>query len=87
MRKKILSCFIAALCTVYCNAQFTDDFSDGDFTNNPAWIGGVADWIVNAGQQLQSNNAVASSSFYLSTSSSQATTAQWPCTGPAHKMR
>lgn len=43
------------------NAQFTDNFSDGDFTNNPAWIG-VANFIVNGSSQLQLNNNVASTS-------------------------
>src|SRR5690348_3655466 len=58
-------------------AQFTDNFGDGNFTANPAWIGNTADWTVNASQQLQSNNTVANAAFYLSTASTLATTAQW----------
>ena len=57
--------------------QFTDNFSDGDFSSNPAWTGNSADWIVNPSLQLQSNNTVASSTFYLSTANVLATTAQW----------
>lgn len=46
--------------------QLTDDFSDGDFTANPAWNGTNATYIVNAGQELQLNNTIAATS-YLST--------------------
>ncbi|MBI1783240.1 MAG: lamin tail domain-containing protein [Sphingobacteriales bacterium] len=59
-------------------AQLNENFSDGDYTANPTWTTSAAgDWIVNASQQLQSNNLVASSTFYISTPSILATTAQW----------
>ena len=46
--------------------QVTEDFSDGDFTNNPTWSGTTSDYIVNSSQQLQLNNTIAATS-YLST--------------------
>src|SRR6185436_1490100 len=58
------------------SAQVTDDFSDGDFTNNPAWVGDVGSWQVVNGQ-LNSNHQITSSSFYLATPSIMATAAQW----------
>ena len=58
-------------------AQVADNFTDGNFSANPIWTGNTADWIVNPAFQLQSNNTVANSSFYLSTASNLATTAQW----------
>lgn len=63
-------------CTVGYS-QFTDNFNDGDFTTNPTWIGNVSDWTVNPSLQLQSNNTIASSTFYLSTASTKATVAEW----------
>lgn len=47
-------------------SQVTDDFSDLDFTNSPTWAGTNADFLINANAQLQSNGAVAGTS-YLST--------------------
>ncbi len=76
MRKIILSLVLIIVCT-YTNAQFIDDFTDGNYTINPTWTGTAADWIVNPTFQLQSNNTTANSTFYLSTPSSLATTSQW----------
>ena len=77
MRKTILLLLTGLLLQLPLMAQFTENFSDGDFTSNPAWEGGTTDWVVNASQQLQSNNTVVNSSYYLSTPSTQATEAQW----------
>ena len=36
-------------------AQVTDDFSDGDFTQNPVWSGTTTNFIINSNKQLQLN--------------------------------
>ncbi|MFN0081053.1 MAG: lamin tail domain-containing protein [Ferruginibacter sp.] len=76
MRKIVLSLVFIIVCTC-TKAQIADNFADGNFTANPTWIGGVADFIVNPTFQLQSNNITVNSTFYLSTPSTLATTAQW----------
>ena len=69
---------IAALpFSLVSNAQFTENFSDGNYSANPVWTASSGGWIVNAALQLQSNNTVANSSFYISTANTLATTAQW----------
>ena len=35
------------------NSQIIDDFSDGNFTENPAWQGEISEFIVNAAGELQ----------------------------------
>ena len=47
---------MALLCT-FCSlsAQISDDFSDGDFSQNPVWQGDVGSFIVNSQLQLQLN--------------------------------
>ena len=49
------------------SAQYTEDFSDGNFTFNPHWSGDSAQFIVNAQQQLQLNSSGGTSPSYLST--------------------
>jgi len=78
MRRKIfLYAAIISLHSFVATAQLSENFSDGNFSANPAWVGNTADWVVNAEGQLQSNNTVANSTFYLSTGNTLATTAQW----------
>ena len=77
MKKFFLSFLIALVGVGSATAQFTDNFTDGNFTTNPAWVGGSTDWIVNPALQLQSNNIVLNSTFYISTANTLATVAQW----------
>ncbi|MEY3048987.1 MAG: hypothetical protein RL365_1025 [Bacteroidota bacterium] len=57
--------FFLAL-TLCFNAQLSDNFSDGDFTQNPIWQGSTGDFIVNGTGELQLNSVLAGAS-YLST--------------------
>ncbi len=63
--------------TIAAQAQFTDDFNDGNFNANPTWSGDDSLFIVNASNQLQSNSSTTNNTFYLSTSSALANNAQW----------
>ena len=44
-------------------SQITEDFSDGNFTNNPSWNGTMSDYEVNSDLALQLNNSVATTSY------------------------
>lgn len=60
-------CFLGFLLSAHvCTAQFTDNFSDGNFTNDPSWGGSTADFTVNGSFQMQLNNVVASTSVLSS---------------------
>lgn len=77
MRKIFWAFLVIILFTVNAKAQFTENFADGNFTASPAWAGNSSDWIVNSTGQLQSNNTVANSTFYITTPSTLATEAEW----------
>lgn len=52
MRASLLILLLFPLLSI---AQLSDNFSDGDFTQNPEWTGNTDHFIVNASQQLQLN--------------------------------
>ena len=56
--------------------QWSENFSDGEFSNNPAWSGTTGNFIVNPDMQLQSN-ALTTSRSYLSTPSEAFDDATW----------
>lgn len=58
-------------------AQFTDDFSDGDFSNNPQWLGDVAKFEVDAGFELHLNDIPQTSTAVLYASSQAIYDASW----------
>jgi len=47
-------------------AQLSDDFSDGNFTDNPTWLGDVNNFIVNGDGELQLNTSGSDTSFLYS---------------------
>lgn len=71
--------FVLAFSTAFY-AQLNESFSDGNFTNNPAWQGddSVFTVVATAGNmQLRSNKTQANSSFYLATVNTQSSNCQW----------
>ena len=58
-------------------AQVNDNFTDGDFTSNPAWTGETSKFIVNGSNQLQLFAPAVTDDAYLSTESSAIENASW----------
>lgn len=62
------------------HAQFSDSFTDGDFTSQPTWDGDGQYFTVNTQGELQSQGPNATSSLYLSTPSALNLNASWSFT-------
>jgi hypothetical protein len=60
-------------------AQLTDDFGDGNLTENPGWSGTDSLFVITADGWLQSNGPVSSSVLYLSSSYTLTTETEWRC--------
>ena len=56
--------------------QFTDDFTDGDFTKDPIWVGDVGEFVISEGQ-LRSNGSSERAVLHLSTASTAINDAVW----------
>ncbi|CAN5891971.1 hypothetical protein BH11BAC7_BH11BAC7_06750 [soil metagenome] len=74
LRKSLLA--IALCCGFFSTAQVSDNFTDGDFTNAPAWTGDNGQYLVNGAFQLQLNGTAADTS-YLSTPGTSVANAEW----------
>ncbi|MBR3492884.1 MAG: lamin tail domain-containing protein [Bacteroidales bacterium] len=72
--KKIL--LLLLLLPLSLLAQVTDDFSDGDFTQNPIWSGTTEQFTVNNNKQLQLN-AEGEGMAYLSLPITEYETMEW----------
>jgi hypothetical protein len=64
------------------SAQVFDDFSDGDFTGNPAWSGDgdkfvVVPYVFNEGNLMLRSNNSGAANYYLSTPNSLVENTQW----------
>jgi hypothetical protein len=73
--KKLFYCFLVLLC-LNMNAQVLDDFSDGDFTHNPAWTGSSEHFEVNAAGQLHLRSTGSDTSC-LSTENKMVHATEW----------
>lgn len=58
-------------------AQVNDNFTDGDFSSNPAWTGETSKFIVNGSNQLQLFAPAVTDDAYLSTASTAIENASW----------
>ena len=81
LRCKILisSLFLLAfwLGTHVCGAQFTENFSDGDFSSNPVWSGDITEFAISNGM-LQSNGSnIANQKLHLQTSNTKIDDTEW----------
>ena len=73
MKKTLLFLFMLPLALL---AQVTDDFADGDFSQNPTWSGTTELFVVNTNSQLQLNAATAGTA-YLSLPITEFETMEW----------
>lgn len=58
-------------------AQVSEDFSDGDFTNNPNWLGNTDQFSINDNFQLQLDNEGNEGISYLQTANTMVDSTNW----------
>lgn len=66
--------FLASFCAF---SQVLDDFSDGDFTASPAWVGEVGKFKVDSKKQLHLADEGKTGNAYLAVPSSLVQDAEW----------
>jgi hypothetical protein len=75
MRKTLL--FFMLLSVKLTFGQLADDFTDGDFTQNPSWTGSVSAFTVNSAKQLQSRPSTVNQSVSLLAENKLGTNVKW----------
>ena len=82
-KRKYRMSFLATTCLFFVGllagfGQFTDDFTDGDFTNSPIWSGTASSFFINDSNQLQSNGSqTVADTLYLTSPSTQIDSVEW----------
>jgi len=71
------SIFLLLFIPFWLNAQLTENFTDGNFTSDPAWSGTVEKYIVNAEMQLQLNATEAGQAWLSTPYTAFSGTAEW----------
>ncbi len=62
---KFFYLFVFSLISISLNAQFQDDFSDGNFSQNPEWLGDISEFTINTDNQLQLNGSGSDTSYMV----------------------
>lgn len=75
MRKFLL--FLFLIVSKVSFSQVNDNFSDGDFSQNPIWTADLSTSFTVFNQQLRSNSTIANSNFYISTPNTKALNCAW----------
>ncbi|RZK38335.1 MAG: hypothetical protein EOO90_22625 [Pedobacter sp.] len=75
MRKTLLLFMLLSVKLTF--GQFSDDFSDGNFSSNPTWIGNTSGFNINANKQLQTSLSSVAQTVVLSTESFLALNTKW----------
>jgi hypothetical protein len=75
--KKIFTGICFSFTTLLGLAQFSDNFSDGNFTANPGWIGNDTDFIVNPAFQLQLNSTGTDTSYLATANTNSLNGCEW----------
>ncbi len=77
MKPKFLTAFILVLSVfpTILYSQISEDFSDGDFINNPTWTGSESLFIVENG--VLRSNSTSADNFYLSTPNADMDDTEW----------
>jgi hypothetical protein len=75
--KQIALCCLLNLCFIISKSQWIDDFSDGNFTSNPEWLGDTSKFKVNSNGMLQLNALTTDVNAQLLTKSKVNSKASW----------
>lgn len=75
MKIKLILLFMVSI--VISKAQFVDDFTDGDFTNNPVWLGDISHFEIDVFNQLHLNAPAVADESHLVVATDAAVDGYW----------
>ena len=61
--KNAILCLISTFQFFLCNGQIWDEFSDGNFTENPEWVGNTSLFVISSNLELQLSATEAGSAY------------------------